>query len=248
MGEILNDFRSVTVPIHIGFGVFVLALFWLQIFSRKGSPWHIRAGKAYYWSGMLIVATALFGVSAILLNAFAGDREVALGDARTAAVFFLGYLAVITFAILEKGRSAIRFHGPSPGARAVFAYARAITALIASLSLIGYTIAFRPSNAIVLFALSPLGILVFFETLKYQRRGNADPQRWVVEHLDGMLGSGIAFHTAFFVFGASSFFNPLLGDSPYQIVPWILPTLIGVPAAAIWKRKILGQARTQAAE
>ncbi len=248
MGEILNDFRSVTLPIHIGFGFFVLTLFWIQIFSKKGSAWHVRAGKAFYWSGMLVVATALFGVTAVLLDAFSGDHEVVLNDARIGAVFFLGYLTIVTFAILEKGRSAIRFRGPSPGARAIFAYARAMLALIASLALIGYAIAFRPSNAIILFALSPLGVLIFMETLSFQRKGNDDPQRWVIEHLDGMLGAGIAFHTAFFVFGASSFFNPLLGDSPLKLLPWILPTLIGVPAGVLWKRKIMGGGRAKAAE
>ncbi len=247
MFESLNDFREISRPLHIGFGFFVLTLFWVQIFSKKGSQWHIRAGKAFYWSGMIIVATALFGVTAVLLDAFEGDHEVALNDARAAAIFFLGYLAIITFAILEKGRSAIRFHGPSPGARAMFAYARAFFALIASLSLIAYALTFRPSNAILLFALSPLGILIFLETMNFQRQGNTYPQRWIVEHLDGMLGAGIAFHTAFFVFGASSFFNPLIGDSPLKLLPWILPTLIGVPAGVIWKRKVMGEARAKTA-
>ena len=248
MGEILNDFRSVTLPIHIGFGFFVLALFWLQVFSRKGSRWHVRAGKAFYWSGLIIVVTAIFGVAAVLIDAFTGDHDIALNDARLAAVFFLGYLAIITFAILEKGRSAIRFRGPSPGARSVFAYVRAFAALPASLALISYAIAFRPSNMIILLALSPLGVFIFMETQSFQKKGNDYSQRWVVEHMDGMLGAGIAFHTAFFVFGASSFFNPLLAGTPLQLLPWILPTLVGVPAGVIWKRKLLRQSGAGAAE
>lgn len=247
MGEMLNEFRGVTLPIHIGFGFFVLALFWLQIFSKKGSRWHVRAGLAFYWAGMAIVATALFGVTAVLIDAFTGDNDIAFNDPRLAAVLFLGYLSVVTFAILQKARSAIRFRGPSPGARAVFAYARAILALGASVALIAYAIIFRPSNAIILFALSPLGLFIFMETMSYQRKGNDYPQRWVIEHLDGMLGAGIAFHTAFFVFGASSFFNPLLGGTPFQLVPWILPTLIGVPAGAIWKRRLLRDMNSAAA-
>lgn len=247
MGEFLIDFRDVTRPIHIGLGFAVLALFWVQIFSKKGSAWHIRAGKAFYWAGMVIVATALFGVSAILFNAFTGEFDVALNDENAAFVFFLGYLAIVTFTILEKGRSAIRFHGPSPGARAVFAYGRAIFALAASIALIAYALAYRPSIAIILFALSPLGVLIFIETMTFQRVGNTYPQRWIIEHLDGMLGAGIAFHTAFFVFGAKSFFNPLLGGSPLQLLPWILPTIIGVPAGIIWKRKVMGDIKAKAA-
>ena len=247
MGDILSEFRSVTLPVHIGFGFAVLTLFWVQIFSKKGSAWHRRAGLAFYWAGMVIVATALYGVSAVLIEAFSGDHDVAPNDARLSAVLFLGYLGLITFAILEKGRSAIRFRGPSPGSRAVFAYVRAAIALAASLALIAYALAFRPSNAILLFALSPLGILIFLETLNFQRAGNSYPQRWVIEHMDGMLGAGIAFHTAFFVFGASSFFNPLLGGTPLQLLPWILPTVIGVPAGAIWKRRLMREMSTTSA-
>ena len=239
MGEFLNEFRSVTLPVHIGFGFAVLALFWVQIFSKKGSVWHRRAGLAFYWAGLVIVATALFGIFTGLTGAFFGDDTVALNDASVSFVFFLGYLGVVTLAILEKGRSAVRFHGPSPDKRAVFAYARAVLALVSSLALIAYALVFRPSNAILLFALSPLGILIFIETLNFQRVGNTYPQRWVIEHLDGMLGAGIAFHTAFFVFGASSFFNPLLSGTSLEILPWILPTVIGVPAGIIWKRKTM---------
>lgn len=247
MGEFLNEFRDVTRPIHIGLGFAVLALFWIQIFSTKGSVWHIRAGKAFYWAGMVIVITALFGISAILIGAFSGAYDIALSDNNTAFIFFLGYLAIVTFTILEKGRSAIRFHGPSPGARAVFAYGRAIVALTASIALIAYALVYQPSNAIVLFALSPLGVLIFIETLNFQRAGNSYPQRWVIEHLDGMFGAGIAFHTAFFVFGAKSFFNPLLGGTSLQILPWILPTIIGLPAGIIWKRKIKRDMKAKAA-
>ena len=239
MFESLNDFREISRPLHIGFGFFVLALFWVQIFSKKGSPFHVAAGRLFYWAGMAIVATASFGVTAVLAHAWSGDNDVELSDSRVAAVFFLGYLTIIAFVILEKGRSAIRFRGPSPGWRAAFAYARAGLAISASVALIAYAISFRPTNAILLFALSPLGLFIFLETLSFQRKGNDYPQRWIVEHLDGMLGAGIAFHTAFLVFGASRFMDPLFAGSPLQLVPWILPTLIGVPAGAIWKRRLL---------
>ncbi len=239
MIETLNDFRQITLPLHIVFGFSVLALFWVQIFSKKGSRFHVAAGRLFYWAGMAIVATAAFGVSAVLAHAWSGDHNVDLSDARVAAVFFLGYLSIIGFVILEKGRSAIRFRGPSPGWRAVFAYARAGLSIAASVALITYAILFRPANAILLFALSPLGLFIFLETISYQRKGNDYPQRWIVEHLDGMLGAGIAFHTAFLVFGVSRFTEPLFAGSPLQLIPWILPTLIGVPAGAIWKRRVL---------
>jgi hypothetical protein len=50
-----------------------------------------------------------------------------------------------------------------------------------------------------------------------------------------MLGGGIAFHTAFLVLGAGRMFGLQL-DGMAAVVPWLLPTLIGVPASAIWTR------------
>jgi hypothetical protein len=51
-----------------------------------------------------------------------------------------------------------------------------------------------------------------------------------------MIGAGVAFHTAFAVFGMSRLVDTgILG--PVAVLPWILPTLIGVPAAMLFSRK-----------
>ena len=53
--------------------------------------------------------------------------------------------------------------------------------------------------------------------------------------MGAMLVTGVAFHTAFVVFGFGRLFN--LGLTGFvAVVPWILPTLIGVPALVIWTR------------
>lgn len=239
MIETLYGIRAITLPIHIGAGALVLILFWAQILSRKGSPLHVRAGKAYYWLGLVVVAMAGFGVTTIIARVFHRDELDLLGTSQFGAVMFLGYLTIVTWAVLERGRSAIRFRGPSPGKRAVFAYSRAFIAVSASAGLVFYALAYQPPNAILLYALSPLGFLIGIETISFQRRGNSSPNHWVAEHVDGMMGSGIAFHTAFFVFGAGQIFEPLLADSPIQILPWILPAVIGIPVTMLWKRRIL---------
>ncbi|MCE2540754.1 MAG: DUF2306 domain-containing protein, partial [Acidobacteria bacterium] len=50
-----------------------------------------------------------------------------------------------------------------------------------------------------------------------------------------MLGGGIAFHTAFIVFGAQRVWAYELAG-PLAIVPWILPTVVGIPAIVVWTR------------
>ena len=58
---------------------------------------------------------------------------------------------------------------------------------------------------------------------------------WFYSHLGSMLGGGIAFHTAFLVFGLGRFVSL---DIPgvLAVLPWLLPTLIGIPAIVLWTR------------
>ena len=51
--------------------------------------------------------------------------------------------------------------------------------------------------------------------------------------MGSMLAGGIAFHTAFLVIGASRFLDTQLTGFA-AVVPWILPSLIGIPATSLW--------------
>ena len=69
---------------------------------------------------------------------------------------------------------------------------------------------------------------------------------WFYSHMGSMLGGGIAFHTAFIVFGAQRLWAYELAGS-FAVVPWLLPTVIGIPAIVIWtgyyRRKFAPAAR-----
>ena len=64
--------------------------------------------------------------------------------------------------------------------------------------------------------------------------------------MGSMLGCGIAFHTAFIVFGAQRLWAYELAG-PLAVVPWLLPTVIGIPAIVIrtgyYRRKFAPAAR-----
>jgi hypothetical protein len=55
---------------------------------------------------------------------------------------------------------------------------------------------------------------------------------WYYAHMGNMIGAGIAFHTAFLVFGSNRLFSYEL-PGLWRIVPWILPAAIGIPANRI---------------
>ena len=59
---------------------------------------------------------------------------------------------------------------------------------------------------------------------------------WLREHYAGMIVSGIAAYTAFFAFGGRRFLDGLLTDY-WQVLPWVLPTVMGIVAIRIMDRK-----------
>ena len=71
--------------------------------------------------------------------------------------------------------------------------------------------------------------------LHYMRREPNNRMAWFYEHIGAILGAGIAFHTAFAVFGASRLFEFRLPGA-WQVVPWILPALVGIPAIVLTTR------------
>lgn len=88
----------------------------------------------------------------------------------------------------------------------------------------------------ILLGLSPVGVLTGANMLRQMRGGGAQPMSWFYSHMGSMLGGGIAFHTAFAVFGVQSLVSYEL-PGPLAILPWLLPTIVGVPAIIAWRRR-----------
>ena len=85
----------------------------------------------------------------------------------------------------------------------------------------------------VFAALSPIGFLVGRGNLRFARQPYVSRMAWWYEHMGSMLGGGIAFHTAFLVVGAGRLLAVQLTGFD-AVIPWIVPSLIGIPATAIW--------------
>ena len=91
---------------------------------------------------------------------------------------------------------------------------------------------YRPTT---LLALSPIGIFTGLSMLQLMRHPGKERMGWFYSHMGSMLGGGIAFHTAFAVFGAQRLWGYSF-DGALGILPWILPTLIGVPGIVLGTR------------
>jgi hypothetical protein len=95
---------------------------------------------------------------------------------------------------------------------------------------------------VLLLSMSPLGPAIGIAMFVQAFRREHGPRDWLYHHLGSMIGGGIAAHTAFAVFGAGRIL-PIQLPGAWRIVPWLLPTAIGVPAIFIW----IGRSKRRAA-
>ena len=85
----------------------------------------------------------------------------------------------------------------------------------------------------LLLALGAFTLFGVVQDLRYIYRPRPSRMAWWYMHMEKVIGLGIGFHTAFLVFGASRFLSQYL-QGPLQVIPWILPTAIGLPATTLW--------------
>ena len=232
MLELLGDGARL---VHVAFGFTGLAAYWVPIFAKKGAVNHVRFGKVFVWSAYVV----LTGAAVVLVTRFAGLLATGTGPndepALYAMLIFLAYLTFVSFVTVRQGMVVLRHKRDPAALRTPFNTSIAYAAMAASVGLIAYAVVLSPPNMILLLALSPIGIAMGTGNLAYMKRPPESPRAWMYEHLGAMLGAGIAFHTAFAVFGANQLFD--LGLTGWAaIVPWVLPAAIGLPATFIWTR------------
>lgn len=220
---------------HIALGFTGLVAFWIPVFARKGSRLHVVAGRVFAWCVYFVAGSAV--VNSLILMGLA--IRSGQGPAASPDVFgflvFLFYLGLTTFA---SGRHAVRVveakHDPT-AIDTPFHRVMAVAPAAGSLVVIAYALRYWSGASIVFLALSTIGLSQGRDIWRYMTREPASRMSWWYEHMGAMLGTGIAFHTAFAVFGASRLLDYSL-SGPLALVPWILPAAIGIPAIQVWTR------------
>ena len=223
------------VLVHVVTGFVGLVAFWVPVFARKGGRVHVRAGRVYAYSAYIVTLSAVTAsagriVSYISEGVGFWERPDLYGIAA-----FLGYLGVVTFANVRQGIRVLATRGTPESLRTPFHEALAWACILCSTIVVGLAVAVWSDASPVLLGLSPVGIITGFNMLRYMRNPGVQPMGWLFSHLGSMIGGGIAFHTAFAVFGAQRLFAYELAG-PLVIVPWLLPTIIGLPAIAVSTR------------
>jgi len=211
---------------HIVAGSISLISFLIPLFVKKGGNAHRRVGWVYVYTMWAVIISALL---LSITNIFTKDYTSAL---------FLGFLAVLTagplwsaIAILKNKKTLSDRYILTKKILSGCIFIFGILNFVAA-----FTIGFQNSMSPLLLFFGIIGCLSGQDALRGKEKINSK-SNWLAEHLSGMIIGGIAAYTAFFAFGGRSLFGHLF--SGYGIIiPWVLPTIIGVVLIRWYKRKL----------
>lgn len=233
---------------HVTVGSLALVIFWLPLMVKKGSKNHLRFGKLFVL-GMYVVSISGFIMSMLVLidpvavrlpNEMTNDESLQrfINNNRVSAGFLL-MLSVLVFSNVRQSILVLKVKANREMLKKPLHLS-----IISILGLLGLFMAWVGiNNNIILFIIfAAVSVLNSIGMLHYIFKPEIKPREWIIAHLGNIVGAGIGAYTAFFAFGGRRLFAGLLtGD--LQIIPWILPTIVGIFVTSYFTRKYRQQYR-----
>ncbi|NNK48536.1 MAG: hypothetical protein HKP01_06665 [Gemmatimonadetes bacterium] len=232
----MNEFREWLRFAHMGFGFVGLMAFWIPVVTRKGSIGHVRFGTVFLWCVYGIAASAFIATSHEMYLAIRSGGGPATDPSGFGFAIFLFYIALITLASGRHGYRVVETKNDPTEINTTAHRLLAIASMAGSVITIAYALLFWSGLSIIFLALGPIGIGIGSSMLRYMRDPAVSKMAWWYEHMGAMLGAGVAFHTAFVVFGAQRLFDYAGSLGALAWLPWVLPASVGIPASIIWTR------------
>ena len=232
--------------LHISIGALSLLVFWIPMFTKKGSLDHKRFGRYFAMAMYAVSISGLLMSSMDLLFPFAGhlppqseQSEASLAamaaDIRQRAVFLFS-LSVLVLTTTRHGWLVILHRDNRQVLRRPLH-----VALCASLVLVGVALFAQgvATGAFLFTGFAVLELFVGIGALRYAFKDALAPKEWWIEHLGSLIGSGIGAYTAFFVFGGSRLLAQFLqgGFESWSLVFWFAPGVIGGIAIGVLSRQ-----------
>lgn len=209
------------VALHIGAGTIALLAFWLNAALRKGSRAHRYVGRAY----LIAMATVIVSGVPLLVQRLVDGHPV------TAA--FLGYLLLLTATATWRLWRAVRDRAvPQRYAGPVYV-ALAAANLIAGAGVLALGLRV---GVPLLSGFSAVGLVTGVVMLRKRASIAAQPLWWRHEHIDAMLGCGIATHIAFLAIGLPRML-PTVNGAVLQYVAWFGPVAVALVAKGLLDRR-----------
>lgn len=231
--------------LHITLGTCALFLFWVPVFTRKGNLDHRRFGR-FFASAMYVVATSGATMASLDLlfplathaHTLTLDPEQAVSavtQIRTSALFLFS-LSVLVFTSTRQGWLAILHKADRKPLRHPLHLGLCVALVAVGLSLFVTGLA---TDSILFTVFAVLEIVTGIGALRYNLKTGLQPNQWWIEHLSGLIGSGVGAYTAFFVFGGSRLLSEIFGDAfdVASLFLWFAPGVAGGIAIAVLSRR-----------
>jgi len=247
MADTMETLHAIWRTTHVVAGVVGLVVFWLPIFARKGKRLHVSAGKVFALCAWIVGITAVGSALGALAwpAAFAGNATLSTtGTFQVRALFgaLLGFLGLALLQATYLGLRIIATKQAPEGLASISGRALTASLCLWGLGMAGYGIYLGTAVkgmtglATALMVLGSIGCLSAVADWRFLSRPRPTKMAWWYKHMECMIGCGIAFHTAFLVFGM----NRLIGMDGFAggwaLLGWLLPSAIGVPALVFWTR------------
>jgi uncharacterized membrane protein len=209
------------LTLHVCAGVLALGTFWLNAALRKGSDGHRLVGRVYLIAMATVVATGM----PLLVQRLIDGHPV------TAA--FLGYLLLITSTATWRLWRAVRDRAAPQRyvGRTYMALATANLLAGAGVLALGLRV-----GVPLLIGFSAVGLVTGVVMLRKRATLATRPLWWRQEHIDAMLGCGIATHIAFLAIGLPRLLPSINGEA-LQYVAWFGPLAVSLLAKALLDRR-----------
>lgn len=231
--------------LHVAFGACALLLFWVPVFTRKGNTDHKRFGRIFT-SAMYVVSMSgatmasldlisPLAMHADTLNPVDPATPLAAAQIRASAMFLLS-LSVLVLTSTRQGWLVIIHKADRQPLRHPLHLALCGLLVVVGVSLL---ITGMMVGSILFMVFAVLEIASGIGRLRYNFKAELEAKEWWIEHLNGLIGSGIGAYTAFFVFGGSRLLSSLFGDAfaNSSLFLWVAPGVIGSIAIAMLTRK-----------
>jgi uncharacterized membrane protein len=236
---------------HVIIGSLALITFWLPLFTKKGSKNHKQFGKVFVYSMYVVAISGVIMTMLVLIDPIAvrfPDKVLTTEQIKNISyqnrVFssFLFMLSILVFCSTRHAVTVLKVKADRNVLKT--------TSYLLPIVFLGFMGAlmfwFGLKEDILLFNI--FGGISFFVSLgmvRYIFKAVLKQREWLIEHLGSIFGAGIGVYTAFFAFGGSKIFSAFLAGN-LQVVPWVVPSIIGLAASAYYSNKYRKQYRVEA--
>ncbi|TLX47932.1 hypothetical protein C1E24_06765 [Pseudoalteromonas phenolica] len=236
--------------LHILVGAAALVLFWVPMAATKGSSTHKRLGTLYANAMYIVSVSGVVMCIMVLLAPMTFKPQLAelsgeqlimtIARLRVFETFLLA-LSLLVFVSIQHGLLVLK----AKQNRELLKTPWHLVSVM-SLTLSGFVVLYfglQQSHTLYMI----FGVLCSVSgvsTFHYIFKASIKEREWVIEHLSALVGSGIAVYTAFFAVGGRHLLSELL-PGQWQVLPWVLPGVIGGVMISRYKKTVNKQFKVQ---